>query len=110
MPINQQTLSIDLMRYQKDVADRIMDMIFIELFKYSKEQGYHYFDMGMAPLANVGESQYSFLEEKAAHLIYKYGSHFYGFRGLRSFKNKYKISMLTPGILNILLIGGIACC
>ncbi len=89
MPVNQAILSIDLMRYRRDVADGTMDMIFIELFNYGKQQGYQYFNMGMAPLANVGKSRYSFLEEKAAHLIYEYGSHFYGFQGLRSFKDKY---------------------
>ena len=43
----------------------------------------------MAPLSNVGRSEYSFIEERAAHLIYEYGYHFYGFRGLRLYKNKY---------------------
>ncbi|AUJ33154.1 bifunctional lysylphosphatidylglycerol flippase/synthetase MprF [Liquorilactobacillus nagelii] len=89
MPVNENILSVDLMRYGRKVADGVMDMIFIKLFEYGQAQGYHYFNLGMAPLANVGYSKYSFLEEKAAHLLYEYGSHFYGFQGLRSYKNKY---------------------
>jgi phosphatidylglycerol lysyltransferase len=89
MPVNQEILSVDLMRYGKEIADGAMDMIFIKLFEYGQAKGYHYFNLGMAPLANVGYSKYSFLEEKAAHLLYEYGSHFYGFQGLRSYKNKY---------------------
>lgn len=82
-------LTIDLMRHSKDAPSGIMDKIFITLFEYGKENGYERFDMGMAPLANVGTSQYSFIEERAAHFIYEYGYSFYGFQGLRDYKDKY---------------------
>ncbi|MEY8441993.1 bifunctional lysylphosphatidylglycerol flippase/synthetase MprF [Lactobacillaceae bacterium 24-114] len=82
-------LTIDLMRHAKDAPSGIMDKIFISLFLYGQENGYEYFDLGMAPLSNVGESQFSFLGEKIAHFIYEYGYHFYGFQGLRHYKNKY---------------------
>lgn len=81
--------SIDLMRHTQQAPSGIMDEIFINLFEQSRDEGYTYFDMGMAPLSNVGTSPYSFIEEKIAHLIYEYGYHFYGFQGLRSYKNKY---------------------
>ena len=45
--------------------------------------------MGMAPLSNVGASKFSFVEEKTAHLIYEYGYRFYGFQGLKKYKDKY---------------------
>ncbi|MFT8547977.1 bifunctional lysylphosphatidylglycerol flippase/synthetase MprF [Liquorilactobacillus satsumensis] len=86
---SKKILSIDLMRHLKEAPSGIMDKIFISLFEYGKENGYEYFNMGMAPLSNVGRSEYSFIEERAAHLIYEYGYHFYGFQGLRSYKNKY---------------------
>ncbi|WP_057896815.1 bifunctional lysylphosphatidylglycerol flippase/synthetase MprF [Liquorilactobacillus oeni] len=82
-------LSVDLMRHKKSAPSGIMDKIFISLFEYGQKNGYEFFNMGMAPLSNVGRSEYSFIEERAAHLIYEYGYHFYGFRGLRSYKNKY---------------------
>lgn len=89
MPMQKDTLSIDLMRHSKDAPSGIMDKIFIELFKYGQENGYKYFDLGMAPLSNVGLSKFSFIEERVAHYIYEYGYRVYGFQGLRAFKNKY---------------------
>ena len=89
MPMDDGTLSVDLMRHSKDAPSGIMDMIFISLFQYGQEHDYQRFNMGMAPLSNVGESKFSFLEEKAAHFIYEYGYKLYGFQGLRAYKNKY---------------------
>ena len=86
----KQILTIDLMRHDRDLAPSgIMDMIFVNLFLYGQKAGYEYFDLGMAPLSNVGESQFSFIEEKAAHFIYEYGYRLYGFQGLRNYKEKY---------------------
>lgn len=89
MPMKDNILSIDLMRESKDAPSGIMDKIFISLFEYGREQGYEYFDMGMAPLANVGDSEFSFIEERMAHFIYEYGYNLYGFQGLKAYKNKY---------------------
>lgn len=89
MPMEKDVLSIDLMRHRQDAPSGIMDKIFIELYQYGQENGYHYFDLGMAPLSNVGASKYSFIEERVAHFIYEYGYRVYGFQGLRAFKNKY---------------------
>jgi phosphatidylglycerol lysyltransferase len=87
--------SIDLMRSSDDAPSGIMDGIFINLFNYVKDEGYRYFNLGMAPLSNVGESRYSFLDEKISNLIYKYGTAFYSFQGLRSYKEKY-VGEWTP--------------
>lgn len=90
MPMHDgQTTSIDLMRSSEAAPSGIMDDIFINLFQQAQADGYQFFNMGMAPLANVGTSSYSFFEEKLAHLVYQYGYRFYGFQGLRSYKNKY---------------------
>lgn len=85
----KKVLTIDLMRHSKDAPSGIMDKIFISMYQYGQENGYTYFDLGMAPLSNVGEYQFSFLEEKVAHFIYEYGYHLYGFQGLRHYKDKY---------------------
>ncbi|WP_242360950.1 bifunctional lysylphosphatidylglycerol flippase/synthetase MprF [Limosilactobacillus antri] len=85
----KEILTIDLMRHSKDAPSGIMDKIFISMYQYGQENGYTYFDLGMAPLSNVGEYQFSFLEEKVAHFIYEYGYHLYGFQGLRRYKDKY---------------------
>ncbi|WP_422664723.1 bifunctional lysylphosphatidylglycerol flippase/synthetase MprF [Apilactobacillus bombintestini] len=87
--------SIDLMRSSEAAPSGIMDGIFINLFNYVKDEGYKFFNLGMAPLSNVGESRYSFLDEKICNLIYKYGTAFYSFQGLRSYKEKY-VSKWAP--------------
>ena len=86
---NDQIASIDLMRSSKAAPSGIMDTVFVHLFEQARDDGYQYFNMGMAPLAGVGVSRYSFIQEKIAHLIYEYGYQLYGFQGLRSYKEKY---------------------
>lgn len=86
---SKKLLTIDLMRHSKAAPSGIMDKVFISMYQYGQKNGYTYFDLGMAPLSNVGEYQFSFLEEKVAHFIYEYGYHLYGFQGLRHYKDKY---------------------
>lgn len=117
MPMgSKKQISIDLMRYLPSAPSGIMDLIFINLFQHLQPLGYTSFDLGMAPLANVGTSKFSFIEERIANLIYNYGYRFYGFKGLRSYKQKFtstwqskyiayrKRSSLVFTMLQILLI------
>ncbi|MDR1568476.1 MAG: bifunctional lysylphosphatidylglycerol flippase/synthetase MprF [Streptococcaceae bacterium] len=82
-------ISVDLMRYSKKSPKGIMDYLFISLFEYYKAQGFEKFDLGMAPLSNVGISNNSYTFERLAHLIYQFGSKIYSFQGLRAYKDKY---------------------
>lgn len=86
---NTKNLSIDLMRHKNNVFSGIMDMMFISIINWAKENGYKYFDLGLSPLSNVGNSIFASKKEKAAKLAYKYANKLYGFQGLRKFKNKY---------------------
>ena len=70
-----------------------MDFLFIHLFEYMKTENIHYFNLGMAPLANVGQSRKSFIQERIAALIYEFGSEIYSFQGLR----EYKENLLANG-------------
>nr|WP_249310184.1 bifunctional lysylphosphatidylglycerol flippase/synthetase MprF [Bacillus sp. FJAT-49736] len=83
------TLSLDLMRQLADIPPGIMDFMFLHLFEWANQNGYQNFNIGMAPLANVGLSKYSFLGEKIASQIYLHGSFIYHFKGLKNFKEKY---------------------
>ena len=81
---------IDLMRYDLDKSPNgIMDYLFIKTICYFKEQGAHNFDLGMAPLSNVGRAKHSFMQEKIAYLIYAFTNRFYSFNGLRQYKEKF---------------------
>ena len=85
---NNKTLSIDLMRFN-DTCNGLMDFIFVNLFIYAKENGYKIFNMGLAPLSNVGISKHAFLNEKIAQQIYIHSKKIYSFEGLKRFKEKY---------------------
>ena len=82
--------SIDLMRYDlKTAPNGIMDYLFVKLLLHFKEEGVTFFDLGMAPLSNVGTEKHSFLQEKVAYLIYAFTNRFYSFSGLRQYKQKF---------------------
>ncbi len=86
---DKKTLSVDLMRFSKDSPSGSMDYLFMNLLQWAKERGFTSFNLGMAPLSNVGESQYALKEEKAARQLFNYGGAFYHFKGLRKYKEKF---------------------
>lgn len=107
---NTKILSIDLMRHRSEALNGMMDMLFISMMLWGKGEGYEVFDMGIAPLSNVGNKLYSDAKEKLIHLAYQYGNKIYGFVGLRNYKQKfhpnwsnvyiaYKESRMLPEIL-----------
>jgi phosphatidylglycerol lysyltransferase len=91
MPVydDQTTISVDLMRFRRNSPKGTMDYLILRLVNYAKEEGYRRFNMGLAPLANVGLSKYSFLSEKIAAQIFLHGNQLYQFQGLKKFKEKY---------------------
>jgi len=82
-------LSIDLMRYGADAPRAVMDYLFVELIGWGREQGFRWFDMGMAPLAGLEEHRTGSLWNKIGHLVFRFGDHFYNFEGLRHYKDKF---------------------
>ena len=86
---DDESFSVDLMRFSKNTPRGVMDFMFINLIEYGKENGYEIFNMGMAPLANVGLSKYAFWNEKLALQFYENGQALYSFKGLRRFKEKF---------------------
>lgn len=90
MPMyDNKTLSVDLMRFKKIELNGLMDYMFANIFEYCKENRYRYFNLGLVPLADVGNNKYSFFREKIAYQIFLHGNHFYSFEGLKKFKDKY---------------------
>ncbi|WP_313757009.1 bifunctional lysylphosphatidylglycerol flippase/synthetase MprF [Tissierella sp.] len=81
--------SIDLMRFKKNVPSNTMTFLILNLLLKFKEDNYKLFNLGMAPLSNVGITQNAHIQERMAHLVFKYGKHFYSFDGLRKYKNKF---------------------
>lgn len=104
-------ISVDLMRHKEDGPNGLMDYLFLQLFEWSKAQGYQYFNLGMAPLLHVGKSYYASDMESMASVLYQYGSSLYSFEGLYRFKNKfhprwtpkYLVYKKKKPVLNVLL-------
>jgi phosphatidylglycerol lysyltransferase len=108
-------VTIDLMRKTMSSSYGTMDVLFIHIFQWVKEHGYHYCSLGMAPLSNVGQSKYSFKSEKFIRYIFLHGNALYKFKGLQEFKGKftsswepkylaYKKSPLLVVIIQLLLL------
>ncbi len=86
---NHEEFSVDLMRYTPDCPNGVMDLLFLQLFEWGREEGYRTFNLGMAPLATVGEVRQAHLGERLARMLFQHGEHWYNFRGIRLFKQKY---------------------
>ena len=56
---------------------------------FGKEQGYARFNLGMAPLASVGDQRGAHARERLARLLFQRGEQWYNFQGLRAYKDKF---------------------
>lgn len=81
--------TIDMMRHRVGVPNGIMDYLFTELFCRLREQGYRQFDLGLAPLAGVGEGPDRTTEERVVRQVFELLKRFYPFEGLRAYKAKF---------------------
>ena len=85
----RQELSIDLMRHLPNCPEGIMDYLLIELMQWGRQEGYQWFNLGMAPLSGLENRALAPLWSKAGNLIFRLGEHFYNFQGLRQYKEKF---------------------
>lgn len=85
----QQELGIDLMRYRPDTAKGIMDYLFVTLIQWAQAEGYARLNLGLSALAGVGEHRDDPIVERALHSIYEHVNHYYNFKGLHAFKEKF---------------------
>ncbi|WP_243385362.1 phosphatidylglycerol lysyltransferase domain-containing protein [Bacillus kexueae] len=83
------TIHIDLMRYVQDSPHGTMDVLFVSIMKWASENGFLYCSLGVAPLANVGQSPDDRFSEKIAHHIYQHSKKNYNFKGLKEYKAKF---------------------
>jgi phosphatidylglycerol lysyltransferase len=66
-----------------------MDYMFLELLLWSKQQGYRWFNLGMTPLAGLGDHSLAPLWDRLGTFIFRHGEHFYNFQGVRHYKEKF---------------------
>jgi phosphatidylglycerol lysyltransferase len=85
----REELSLDLMRYLPQAPDGVMEYLFIRLMMWGKEQGYRWFNLGMAPLSGLEDRALTPLWNRLGAFVFRYGEHFYNFQGLRRYKEKF---------------------
>lgn len=85
----REELSIDLMRHSTAAPRGVMDFLFVELMLWGRAQGYHWFNLGMAPLAGLEQHRLAPAWHKAGRFVYRHGEEFYNFEGLRQYKEKF---------------------
>jgi len=86
---NHEDLSIDLMRYSNDAPSGVMEYLTTSLLLWGKEQGYRWFNLGMAPLAGLESHPLAPVWHKVGNTVFQFGNEFYNFKGLHHFKEKY---------------------
>lgn len=82
-------LSVDLMRHLPDAPYGTMDLLFTSLMRWGAEQGYRRFNLGLAPLSGLADSPLAPFWSRAGATLFEHGERFYGFSGLRSYKQKF---------------------
>ena len=86
---NHSEASVDLMRHRDDVPNGTMDFLFVHILRWAQERGYASFTLGIAPLSGIEGGRLAPAWARAAALVFQHGERFYGFRGLRSYKEKF---------------------
>lgn len=82
-------LSVDLMRYNGAAPKGVIDFLLIECMLWGTHQGYHWFNLGMAPLSGLEEHALAPAWHKIGRMVQRYGEMFYHFEGLRKYKEKF---------------------
>lgn len=79
-------IEADLMRYTADAPPGIMRFVLIEMMLWAREEGFAYFNLGMASLSGLSVHRGAPIWNQLAVAIRGYGERFYNFQGIREFK------------------------
>ncbi|MDQ7835065.1 MAG: bifunctional lysylphosphatidylglycerol flippase/synthetase MprF [Humidesulfovibrio sp.] len=85
----REELSVDLMRYSPEAPPSVMEYLYIMLMLWGREQGYQWFNLGMAPFSGLERHFLAPTWTRLGGLLYSYGGTLYNFQGLRRFKDKF---------------------
>lgn len=86
---NKDELSIDLMRYEQEAPNGVMEYLIVSIMLWGKKNGYHWFNLGMAPLSGLEKHPLAPIWNKIGNTIFRFGHEFYNFEGLYQYKNKF---------------------
>ncbi|WP_395331217.1 bifunctional lysylphosphatidylglycerol flippase/synthetase MprF [Novosphingobium sp. BL-8H] len=85
----REELSVDLMRHRAEVPYGCMDFLFTRLMLWGRQEGYAWFNLGLAPLSGIEARRLAPTWARAAGMLFRHGAAFYGFEGLRNYKEKF---------------------
>jgi phosphatidylglycerol lysyltransferase len=86
---DKEEFSLDLMRHLPEASGGIMEYLFIGLMLWGRDQGYRWFNLGMAPLSGIQDRSLAPLWNRMGAFVFRHGEHFYNFQGLREYKEKF---------------------
>ena len=66
-----------------------MDFLFVGLMLWGQQEGYRWFNLGMAPLSGLENRTPAPLWNRVGAFVFDHGKHFYHFQGLRQYKEKF---------------------
>ncbi|WP_162459206.1 bifunctional lysylphosphatidylglycerol flippase/synthetase MprF [Desulfosarcina ovata] len=82
-------LSVDLMRHRPDAPNGVMDFLFVEMMLWGRARGFHWFNLGLAPLNGMETKDMAPFWHRFSDFVMHIGDHFYNFQGLRAYKEKF---------------------
>jgi phosphatidylglycerol lysyltransferase len=77
------------MRHRAAAPRAIMDGLFTHLMLWGRDQGYRWFNLGMAPLSGIPDGGLDRNWLTFCRFVYQHGEPFYNFHGLRAYKEKF---------------------
>jgi phosphatidylglycerol lysyltransferase len=83
-------MSVDLMRHVDDAPNGVMDYLLTETMFWGKDNGFDWFNLGMAPLSGLDNHPLASVWNKAGNALFYHAEHFYNFEGLRRYKEKFE--------------------
>jgi phosphatidylglycerol lysyltransferase len=86
---DREELSVDLMRHAEEIPYGTMDYLFVRLMQWGRDQGFRWFNLGLAPLSGIEARRLAPIWARIGGLIYRHGDAFYSFEGLRAYKEKF---------------------
>lgn len=85
----REELSFDLLRNFAGAPDELIDYLLVEIMLWGREEGYRWFNLGLAPLSGMNGRQ-PYRWGKFADFIYSYGENFYSFKEARRYRERFE--------------------